>query len=885
MMCVIQKNKVFNMRYLYNIIIGLLVTTAVVSCVQEKEPDYREQTYGYVQFKLYKEASYEATKSENQLDYLKDVAKIQVVLSFEGNQISQTLVTNASDDDSAEFGLRSDKLKLLAGSYHVLAFSLYDKLDQVVYEGTPGAEFSEFDIVAGGLVSHDLLANVVPRGKVRFTLVKDMSDFTDNPATKAASRSYTFDEIESISITVRSESGVKTVFEELPTTFSIHFDETDDVEDGYQVSTILCDTLLSLRAGKYTIEEYAAYDDSKSLIEVNSRVKAEFEVSDNKKTEANVPIKLYESDEYIKDYYALYQIWEALHGEEWYYNGEDYPVGSNWDFNKDPDLWGDQPGVSLHANGRIAMINFSGYGFYGHMPAAIGQLTELVELYLGSHNDSNLSQYDPTLTPGAGTADRMANHKKYMSSLHPATPMSEPIARALAENDIFIPATEYYRTMSESEIIDRKSGHSLIKPMDMSAGKVTNGLLSLPPEFGKLTKLEQLFIANSKITTLPMEMEHLVSLTDIEVYNCPDMKEFPMALAKLPELVSANLACNPQWNADEALKGLKALATGPSREKLQILYYLGNKLEIIPKEIKNMKKIGLLDFSSNNIHTIEEAWGTEIKPVQLYLDNNKLTGFPVDENGIFCFMEDAETFSARNNKLTEFPDIFSAKTIYTIVTVDFSYNQISSVQNGESFKGINVETLNLANNPTITKYPVEFAKSNSIVMFMNLRGCNLEEIPEGSFKYENSVYLTSLDLSYNDLSSLPKEMHAGNLPYMYGVELSYNKFKSFPWEPLDSQYLTVYAVRAQRDDAGKRCLADWPEGIYEHRGLRGLYLGSNNFGKIEDTISTICYYLDISDNPNIVFDASDICYAIQQGAYILIYDKQQTILNCDILLD
>ena len=868
--------------------IMLLAVTCVaalsfVGCTKD-EPDYREKEYGYVQFKLYKEASYEGTKAVvSQLDYLADAAKLKVTLRYEGNDITQTLVLNSSDD-AAEFGLRSDKLKLLAGTYKVLTFTLYDKLDQLLYVSTPTEAHSTFEVVVGGLSVHDLLASVVERGKVRFSLVKDMSDFQNNPMTKASNDVYTFDEISYVSITVKTGNTTLEPFEMLPADFSIHFTD-DGVEDGYQTSSFSCDTLLTLRAGDYNIVRYEVYDDSKNLLEVSTNVNAGFSVYDNKTTEAKVPVALHEADPYIKDYYALYEIWKALHGEEWYYNGEDYPVGTNWDFNKDPDLWGDQPGVSLHSNGRIAMINFSGFGFYGHMPAAIGQLTELVELYLGSHNDSNLSQYDPDLKPGTGTANRLERHKKYMSSLHPATPVAEPIARALAENDKFVPGMEYYNTMKESELIEVGTGRSLIQPKDMTAGKVTNGLLSLPAEFGNLTKLEQLFIANSKITTLPMEMENLISLTDIEVYNCPDMKEFPMALAVLPELVSANLACNPQWSASEALKGLKALATGPSKEKLQILYFLGNKLEIIPKEIKNMKKIGLLDFTSNNIHTIEEAWGTDIKPVQLYLDNNKLTGFPVDENGIFCFMEDAETFSARNNKLTQFPDIFSAKSIYTIVTVDFSYNEISSVQNGENFKGINVETLNLANNSTITKYPVEFAKSNSKVMFMNLRGCNLDEIPEGSFTYENSIYLTSLDLSYNDLSDLPWEMHAGNLPYLYGVELSFNKFKSFPWEPLDSQYLTVFALRAQRDDEGNRCLSEWPTGIYQHRGLRGLYLGSNNFGKIQDTISTICYYLDISDNPNIVFDASDICYAIQQGAYILIYDKTQNILNCDILLN
>ena len=103
--------------------------------------------------------------------------------------------------------------------------------------------------------------------------------------------------------------------------------------------------------------------------------------------------------------------------------------------------------------------------------------------------------------------------------------------------------------------------------------------------------------------------------------------------------------------------------------------------------------------------------------------------------------------------------------------------------------------------------------------------------------------------------------------------------------PLDSQYLTVFAIRGQRNEKGERCLSEWPTGLYNHRGLRGFYIGSNNLGKIEDTISTLIYYLDISDNPEIIFDASDICYAHQVGAYYLIYDKTQDIRNCDYMLN
>jgi hypothetical protein len=209
----------------------------------------------------------------------------------------------------------------------------------------------------------------------------------------------------------------------LPADFSLHFTD-DGVEDGYRTSSSVCDTVMTIRAGSYQIVSYSVYDEGRKLLEANSNVKdAFFTVEDNKTTEADVPVTLHESDEYIKDYYALYEIWKSLNGEEWYYVGEDLPKGANWDFNKDPDLWGDQPGVSLHANGRVALLNFSDFGFHGDMSPALGQLTELVELYLGSHNDMNLDGYDPTAQPGKGTSNRIERHKAFLKRMYPATQM------------------------------------------------------------------------------------------------------------------------------------------------------------------------------------------------------------------------------------------------------------------------------------------------------------------------------------------------------------------------------------------------------------------------------------------------------------------------------
>ena len=875
----------------------LIILSAVILALgcAKTEPDYRNDDYGFAQFKLYKHASYGTRAVKPTLDYLAEACKVKVTLGYGETTLAQTL-TLYSVEGSAEEGLRADKLQLLTGEYRRGAFSLYDSADELIYAGTPVTE-SIFTGVCGGLTVHDITVKVAQRGSARFTFKKAKEDFSNAP-TRATTRQYTFDEIKYVTLTVGQvlQSGSVTnpvKIEKLPTKFSMHFDEDNEMssDEGYRTSTVACDSLVSLPAAKYRVVAYETYDSGKNLLESNASPKlSEFTVEDNKTTEADVKVSLYQSDEYIKDYYALYEIWKSLDGENWSYVGENFPRGANWEFNKDPDLWGDQPGVQLHSNGRVAKIDISGFAFRGDLSPAIGQLTELIELYLGTHNDTNLISYDPTLDSSKSLSERnrtrLESHGEYLRTIHPATQFAEPCARALAENNIHIAATSLYDTMSESDIIDRKSGVQRIRKMDTNHGTMCNGLRSLPAEIGKLTKLQYLFIANGALETVPEEVGDLVSCTDFELYNCSKLKTFPLQIARMPELVSINISNNSQWSADEIYAGMDAIACGASKEKIQILYARQNSLEELPESFKNMTKISLLDLAYNKISKIHPL-GKNVSPVQLYLDNNLLETLPADSEGYFCGYADSEAFSVRYNRLKKVPNIFSAKSNSSLTSVDFSGNDIDGFEGEQdgTYRGIKVETFTLAQNPKLTKYPKAIADTNSIVAYIILRGCNIDEIPQGSFEYENSIYMTSIDLSYNNLKDLPREIHAVNLPYLYGVELSFNCFEHFPFEPLDSFYLTVLGIRSQRNAAGERCLKEWPQGVFNHKGLRGLYLGSNDLRKIDDTISTLIYYLDISDNPNIIFDASDICYAWQAGAYMLIYDKSQTILNCDAMLE
>ncbi|MCM1150735.1 MAG: DUF4458 domain-containing protein [Alistipes sp.] len=888
------------MKLFRNTVIALLIGAAAVlpgGCSDDEGIDNRDRDYGYVQFKLYKDASYEASPAaqsravQTQLDYLSQASKVTVRLEYNGTTIAQTLTLTATNAEAAEYGLRSEKLQLLTGDYRVITFSLYDANDQPLYNGTPRE--AALSVTAGGLTSHDLTVNVVPRGKVRFTLVKDLSDFTQKPETRAANRIYTFDEIATIDITVQNkETNQRTTFDKLPMKFAVHFDENnaENGTPGYQTSSSTCDSLLWLPAGRYDIVAYTTTDADKNTLEINNRPKsAEFTVEDNRTTDAEAKITLYESDEYIKDYYALYRIWEALDGPNWYYSGENYPAGANWDFNKDPDLWGDQPGVQVHSNGRVARLDLSNFGFRGDMPEELGQLTALVELYLGTHNDTNLLEYDPTADTRMSSAERsrnrMENHKKYLSMIHPAPQMSGPCAHALREHGIHIPATALYDAgYSESEIFDAKGVQTSIRPMDTHYGKLCNGLRSLPSTIGNLKNLEQMNIANSEIESLPDEMAELTSCTDFELYNCPKMKQFPQVLARMPKLISLNISNNIQWSKEDPeglKKGLEALGNGASKDELQLFYCCQNGVEEMPDSFRNLKKLGLLDMSQNKISKLPAGGLGEVAPTQLYLDNNEITEFPTTD-GRFCMIEDMETFSASYNKLEEFPNIFSSKIKYVINSVNFAANRIAKFP--DDFNGILVNTLTLSGNRFDAFPKTLLSETNSYVSYLIMRSCGMKEFPEDAFNGKYASSLASMDLTYNRLTELPDDFSADNLPYLYGVDLSYNAFDKFPYKPLNSSGLTIYAVRGQRNDKGERCLREWPTGIYQHTGLRGLYLGSNDLRKIDDTISYLIYYLDISDNPNITFDASAICNAWKAGSYFLTYDKTQKIINCDEML-
>ena len=846
--------------------------TLLLAGCKQSDSDVPMVDYGYVQFQLVKSLSEDMAPSSraSMLEWLADARKAEITMqSDKGATIIQTLPINYYDRESAEWGVTTEKLRLLTGTYRVIGCTLYDNLDELLCDGSISNH--EFEVVKDGLTKDVIvIENSIKHGKIAFNLVKEFptrADYTGD---------YLFKSIKAVDITVQHKiNGVRTTFEARTLTLHSSFDKSD--EQTIQTAYIECAEEFWLEAGDYAIVGYTTYSDTKAKYELESvdikELNSVFSVTHNQlNVVAKVPILLSDTAEHIKDYMALKEIWEAMDGENWSFHGEEYPAGANWNFNKDIDMWGDQPGVTLNAEGRVENLNLSGFGAKGVVPDAIGQLTDLKMLYLGNHNEL-IGGYNASKS---GRIDAMDYHNRVLK--HDAREGLSTELKSVINRDA-----------TQKPILS-----SRINLKDVAFGNLTNGITGISRAVMRLTKLEQFFIANSPITTEGFfvgdkeegySWADFTNLTDLEIYNCPNLTALPKELiAELPAIQSLNVAVNYNITGEQLKADWETLINGASGDKIQILYMGFNNLEETPsaENMAKMTKLGLLDCNSNKLKSVHPL-GKGINPTTIYLDYNQIENLYAAEDGYFCGVSQLETFSCSNNKLTVLPDLFTAKSVHTMISADFSSNYISELEHGDAWRGINAETLNLSNN-RFESLPKAVIGSGSRINTLMLSANGMRKIEAGTLIGTGSENLTTIDLSFNRLTELPYEdFSISNVPYLYGIDLSSNAFSEFPYAPLSVDRLTVISIRQQRDDEGNRTLREWPTGIGTHKSMTALYIGSNDLRKIEDTISPYILLFEIKDNPNISIDLSNVCPYIEMGYYELIYDSTQDIRGCDAL--
>ena len=873
-----------------------MLTFTVTSCSDDDTEGW-DGTYGYVQFKLSKKVSSRATRAAalDKLEKLDDAKKIKVVMEHNGTTVSQTLVLNSYNAENAEYGLRSEKLQLASGTYTIIGFYLYDAVDEELLASSAGETFT---VVGGGMTVQDLTVQTVERGKVKFNLVKEWEK------TRAANQEYLFSNIRLVDISVTNLFTRETVtFPNVKVTYEEDSKENqnpDNADDKYMdIGKAYCDSTVWLPAGTYQVTSYTTYGRTgavKTKYETQPVKGEAFVVEDNQLNDsAKVPILLSKTAEYIKDYEALKAIWESLDGKDWNFYGDATFKGANWNFNKELDMWGDQPGVTLNSNGRVTGLVLAGFGAKGIVPDAIGQLTELQVLNLGSHDEkigANIfTDYDANNLTAAKKKEMRHDYENKFLKYDPRAFMSEMIIESVNSD----------KNLKHG--MTRIKKDSRINLKDAQIGTMTNQITGVSKAIYRLTKLQQFYIGNSPVTSgevcakfynegddtygkfaaefTDAAWDNMTNLTDMELYNCPKITRLPEFYYGLPAMQALNLARCKGISAAQLRDDWERLATEKTGKTLQILYLSYNNLEEFPSSssLSKMTNLGLLDLAYNNIKKVH-PFGKEITLSSLYLNNNQIEEIPADLCG---FTDDVETLTFAHNKLKKIPNIFDASSVRVMGSVDFSYNDITGVDTSNgTYKGINASTVSLSYNK-IEKFPSELFTAGSPITSIDLSGNQMRTIPKGSIKGKNAYLLQVIDLRFNKLTSLSDDFRSTTLPYITNMDVSYNCFSEVPTQPLNSANLRAFAINHQRDANDNRCLRTWPTGITQCPSLIQFQIGSNDIRKVEEKLTYHLYIVNIKDNPNISIDVTSVCPYIKAGAYRLFYDKTQDIRGCDAL--
>ncbi|MEG1616185.1 MAG: DUF4458 domain-containing protein [Bacteroidales bacterium] len=862
-------NFIKKINWFFPILLSLLFTAAC------SEDDFKgaSEGMGYVQLRLFPESAGAATRSA-ELEYLSDAKKIEVNLLYKDMPVSQSLTLSA-ENGGENFALTSEKLSLHSGEYKLISYIVYGAVRPESQQANVLARVYpetaiDIEVTQGHISEVELFIKAVTRGQISLKLEKDLSAFEEvmNDAnTRSAATELPEEDFNYKNTSVADVYYRKAGTQEKPSMF------TFKTYQGRWDNFFHTDTV-SLPSGKYELTHFELFTkDRREMILAGDLENEIIEVPANKFAREKLTIAFPANMNSIADYIALYNIWTALDGENWYYTNQTFPMGANWRFKNRPvDEWGNQPGVELDGKGRVKALDLGSFGPKGDIPAALGQLTAIEVLWLGTHSDRNMIFENGTEYPKV-----IDTYQLYKNGVN----LREKRMEIAKERTIL-----RYGDKNRSKLFNAEKETNNFNFLSSYAGPTgtwaSNEITSIPEEIGKLTKMHTLFIANNYVTELPKSIATLTNLTDVEIYNVK-LKKFPEVLNNL-SIASLNFSFNGTIPADEMLSGLNEFLR--NAKELQLIYLNNNALREFPENFRYASKISLIDMSFNYVSELPNL-DKAIAPVQLLMDNNKITY--IDDN--FCDTDDIEVFSVTNNQIKVFPNIFGgnlgAESKYKLATIDFSDNHIESFKEG--FKGLYVENLNLSKNHFGKKsklMPSELSKTHSKIDFLQFANNEIDSLPPSSF--ENLETLQALDLAGNQLRNIPWQFDVRTLPYLSSIELSRNSFEKFPISILYVQNLNKIFIAAQshiKNGKEVRCLREWPKGFHKHPAVKYLDISMNDLRVVtEAEYPENLSVFDITDNPNIEMTVSNYgCRQIAGGYQQFYYDPTQYILGCAIL--
>ncbi|XP_022809943.1 uncharacterized protein LOC111346958 [Stylophora pistillata] len=225
-----------------------------------------------------------------------------------------------------------------------------------------------------------------------------------------------------------------------------------------------------------------------------------------------------------------------------------------------------------------------------------------------------------------------------------------------------------------------------------------HSLHELPAALFELTELEELFLSENKLTTIPENMGKLNNLT-VLIVRRNQLSVFPTSLTQLKKLKELNIRDNKLTTIPDGIGEMVEL------EGLELSF---NQLTVLSPAIKQLKKLKWLDISHNNLTTIPDAIGEMVELGRLVLSGNQLTVL----SPAIKHLKNLKVLNISHNNLTTIPDVIGE--MVELEGLVLSYNQLTvlspAIKHLKKLRELDMSYNNLTTIPDVIGEMVELER-------------------------------------------------------------------------------------------------------------------------------------------------------------------------------
>ncbi|CAB4054588.1 unnamed protein product [Lepeophtheirus salmonis] len=374
-------------------------------------------------------------------------------------------------------------------------------------------------------------------------------------------------------------------------------------------------------------------------------------------------------------------------------------------------------------------------------------------------------------------------------------------------------ARRIYLGFNRIEFIDDEAFEDVEDMIDL-IDLESNKLLELPSALGRLRRLRYLYLQNNYISKIETAGNGLTEFPYTTLHNCKVLRHLNLGYNKIYHI-------KPEFFVWAS--------------KLDTLILRNNRLtQLGPHVFRDCTKLRELSLSFNDFQVLDsEAFtdiGTTLQSLEISFGLNGIKAFPHNalrplqklmwlafDNNELSSAEDTSLYNAgdlqylnlENNNLHDLPRNLLHKNVHSsLIDVRLAHNRISIIKLFE-FDSFDNCTKHV-NNP----------------LHLDLSHNQIDYIQEAVFSKTASPIISELDVSYNILTRIPKEIFKSIVDHLKILNLSFNQISRIRKD--DFIISTLNALKVQVLNLSHNNLRDLDKRCFDTlTGIQILYLNDN----------------------------------------------------------